>query len=188
VGFEKLTGDRRQATGEIFTIAVGSHNPAKLKAVKKAVHRVWPEAEIRPVSVPSGVAAMPMSDAECLAGARNRARAAQQATGAAYGIGLEGGVQESEAGLLLLGWVVVVDEHGREGVGSTARLPLPAAIAARVMAGEELGPVMDDILGETKSNHRGGAVGALTKGLVLRGDAFRMAVTYALVPFLPSVT
>ncbi len=127
---------------------------------------------------------MPMSETECLAGARNRARAAQEATGATYGVGLEGGVQESEAGLLLLGWVVVVDGKGQEGVGGTARLPLPAAIAARVTAGEELGPVMDDILGETKSNHRGGAVGALTKGLVMRGDAFAMAISYALVPFL----
>jgi non-canonical (house-cleaning) NTP pyrophosphatase len=43
---------------------------------------------------------------------------------------------------------------------------------------------MDDLLDEHKSNHRGGAVGALTSGLVLRADAFAMAVSYALAPFV----
>lgn len=167
-----------------MTIAVGSRNPAKIAAVTKAIQPVWPAATIRPVAVSSGVSAMPLSDTECLQGARNRARAAREALATAYGIGLEGGVQESAAGLLLLGWVAIVDATGREGVGSTARLPLPATIAARVSAGEELGPVMDDILGVTKSNHRGGAVGALTNGLVLRADTFAMAIACALGPFV----
>lgn len=179
-----MTEDRGPGAGDKVTIAVGSLNPAKIKAVKRPVLRLWPEAEIRPVAVPSGVSAMPMSDAECLAGARNRARAAQAAAGATYGLGLEGGVQKSEVGLLLLGWAVMVDANGREGVGGTARLPLPAGIAARITAEEELGPVMDDLLGTTKINHRGGAVGALTNGLVLRADVFSTAVIYALSPFI----
>jgi non-canonical (house-cleaning) NTP pyrophosphatase len=84
---------------------------------------------------------------------------------------------------MLLGWVVVAHVDGREGLASTPRLPLPTFIAERILAGEELGPVMDDILDETKSNHRGGAIGALTGGLVLRGEAFAIAVAYALAPF-----
>ena len=165
-------------------IAVGSRNPAKIEAVRLAVDRIWPDVHLLPVAVASGVAAMPMSDDECLTGARNRARAARAQTGADLGIGLEGGVNAEPAGLMLLGWVVVVDDSGREGVSSTARLPLPAAIAARVRAGEELGPVMDEILDTRKSNHRGGAVGALTAGLVPRAHAFAMAVAYALSPFV----
>lgn len=165
-------------------VAVGSRNPAKLEAVRAAIVRVWPNAQIEGVDAPSGVADMPMSDAECLAGARNRAKAAREALGADMGVGLEGGVQGHDDMLLLVGWVVVSAADGREGVAGTARLPLPALIARRVGAGEELGPVMDDLLDEHKSNHRGGAVGALTAGLVLRGDAFAMAVSYALSPFV----
>lgn len=165
-------------------IAIGSTNPAKIEAVRLTAVRVWPEVELLPVAVPSGVAAMPMSDAECLAGARNRARAACAKRGADLGIGLEGGVNAEPAGLMLLGWVAVVGHDGREGIGSTARLPLPTAIAARVQAGEELGPVMDQLLDTEKSNYRGGAVGALTAGLVPRARAFAMAVAYALSPFV----
>lgn len=165
-------------------VAVGSRNPAKLNAVRAAILRVWPDAQVEGIDVPSGVADMPMSDTECLKGARNRARAARQALGAEMGVGLEGGVQRYDDMLLLVGWVAVSAADGREGVAGTARLPLPALIARRVAAGEELGPVMDDLLDEHKSNHRGGAVGALTAGLVLRGDAFAMAVSYALSPFV----
>ena len=168
----------------INEIAVGSTNPAKIEAVRAAVGRVWPQATVRGVDVPSGVSAMPTSDDDCLQGARNRAHAALQTAGADLGVGLEGGVGQTPAGLMLVGWVAVVDANGQEGVSSTARLPLPAHIAQRVLAGEELGPVMDDLLGVEKSNHRGGAIGALTAGLVPRADAFAMAVIYALSPFV----
>jgi len=127
---------------------------------------------------------MPMSDAECLTGARNRALVALRTADADLGIGLEGGVNPEPAGLMLLGWVVVLDGHGREGVGGGARLPLPPVIADRVQAGEELGPVMDELLGEQNVKHKGGAVGALTGGLIPRTQAFAIAVAYALAPFV----
>ena len=165
-------------------VAVGSRNPAKLEAVREAILRVWPQAQVEGVDVPSGVSQMPMSDAECLEGARNRARAARDALAADLGVGLEGGAQRQGDALLLTGWAAVCATDGREGVGGTARLPLPALIAGRVAAGEELGPVMDDLLDDEQSNQRGGAVGALTAGLVLRSDAFAMAVSYALAPFV----
>ena len=165
-------------------VAVGSRNPAKLQAVRQALRSVWPEATIEGVAVPSGVSAMPLSDEECLRGARNRAAAALQALGADMGIGLEGGVSQEEAGLMLVGWVAVLAADGREGIAGTARLPLPQPIAERVRAGQELGPLMDELLGENKSNHRGGAIGALTGGKVLRSEAFTMALLYALAPFL----
>ena len=44
---------------------------------------------------------------------------------------MEAGVNQELEGLMLLGWVAIAGENGREGIASTARLPLPAAIAAR---------------------------------------------------------
>ena len=165
-------------------IAVGSTNPVKVAAVHDMALRHWPEAEVVPLAVETGVSEMPMSDAESLAGARNRARAARAAANADLGVGLEGGVNPEEIGLVLHGWVVVVDGNGRTGIGGAGRLPLPEAIAKRVLAGEELGPVMDDILGQTDVRKKGGAVGALTAGLVMRQDAFALGVAYALAPFV----
>ena len=147
---------------------------------------IWPEAEIVPVSVPSGVSNMPMTDAETIAGARNRATAARAALDAAFGVGLEGGVHPEPFGLALQGWVVVVDGNGREGIGGAARIPLPEQIARRVLDGAELGHVMDDVLGDHNTKQKGGAVGALTNGLVMRQETFAIAVAYALAPFISS--
>lgn len=165
-------------------IAVGSTNPVKVAAVRQVVLRHWPEAEVVALDVNTGVRAMPMSDAESQEGARNRALAAQAQAQADLGIGLEGGVNPEPIGLVLHGWVVAVDGHGRFGIGGAGRLPLPPAIAQRVLAGEELGPVMDELLGQAEVRKQGGAVGALTAGLVLRQEAFAQGVAYALAPFV----
>jgi inosine/xanthosine triphosphatase len=153
-------------------------------AVQKMARRVWPDAEICSTDVQSGVDEMPRDDKETITGARNRAHAARRQTSSDLGVGLEGGVHPHAVGLLLQGWVVIVDGNGREGIGATARIPLPSLIARRVLAGEELGPVMDDLLEEHDVKRRGGAVGALTAGLVPREDAFAIAVAYALAPFI----
>jgi len=165
-------------------VAVGSTNPVKIAAVRDTVTRVWPACEIIAADVPSGISEMPLDDRETIAGARNRARAACAAHDADLGIGLEGGVHPDPEGMMLTGWVVVVDGNGREGVGGAARMPLPAHITARIAQGEELGPIMDELLDDHNTRQKGGAVGALTNGLVLRGDTFAVAVAYALAPFV----
>ncbi len=165
-------------------IAVGSTNPVKVTAVRKVISRIWSEAEIVPISVPSGVSDMPMTDAETRLGAQNRAVAAREKLDADFGIGLEGGVHPEPFGLTLHGWVVVVDENGRVGIGGGGRLPLPENIAQKVLAGTELGHVMDEVLGDLNVKQKGGAVGALTNGLILREEAFALAVAYALAPFV----
>ncbi len=166
----------------MITIGIGSTNPAKIRAVENVIRKVWPTAVFHSIPAPSGVSDMPMSDEETLRGATNRARAAL--AGADFGIGLEGGVHEEPFGLVLMGWTVVMGRDGRYGIGGTARIPLPDSITRRVRAGEELGPVMDDILHAENTSQKGGAVGALTGGLVLRGHSFETAVAYALAPFI----
>ena len=165
-------------------IAVGSTNPVKVTAVSRMFLQKWPHAEIIPVAVPSGVSDMPMTDEETRLGAQNRAIAARNAVAADFGVGLEGGVQAESFGLVLHGWVVIVDRNGRIGISGCPRLQLPEHIAQRVLAGEELGPVMDDVLDDHNVKQKGGAVGALTDNLVVRGDAFATAVAYALAPFV----
>ena len=165
-------------------IAIGTTNPSKIEAVEQKVRRQWPDVELVPVSVPSGVSDMPMSDGECIQGAKNRGMASLRAAGADLGVGLEGGVMLMPEGMMLVGWVAVVDANGRCGLGSSARIPLPEFIAQRVRNGEELGPVMDTIVNETNTKHRGGASGILSGGLTKRSESFATAVAYALSPFV----
>ena len=165
-------------------VVVGSTNPVKVNAVRDSFSRQWPDVKVSGMSVESAVSEMPMSDNECLEGALHRARAALDASDAEFGVGLEGGVNPEPAGLMLVGWVAIIRRGGQESVGCTAKIPLPCPLASRVLAGEELGPVMDDVLQETQTKHKGGASGALTAGLVMRQDKFTMAVAYTLAPFV----
>jgi inosine/xanthosine triphosphatase len=165
-------------------IAVGSTNPVKIAAVRTIIYQIWPEAQIEGIAVPSGVSEMPMSEAEIISGARNRAQTAREQLTADLGVGLEGGMHQESFGWVLQGWAAVVDKNGRSHIGSGTRLLLPEGIVQRVLAGEELGHVMDDLLGEENVKQRGGAIGALTAGLIMRQDAFTHSVAYALAPFI----
>ena len=92
----------------------------------------------------------PKSDEECVIGARNRAISARKKADADWGVGIEGGVQETSFGLLLTAWAVVVDKEGKEGVGGSGRLPLPAILADHIRQGAELGPLLDELLSTKK--------------------------------------
>jgi len=80
-------------------------------------------------------------------------------------------------------WAAVTDGE-RWGHGAGPSLALPDRIAERVRAGEELGPVMDDVLGEEDVARNQGAAGALTGGSIDRERALASAVAGALGPFV----
>ncbi|WP_019584774.1 DUF84 family protein [Deinococcus apachensis] len=100
-------------------------------------------------------------------------------------MGLEGGVLLAGAEGRLFGIVAVA--HARNGqvrveVSRTADLRLPPAVTDRVRTGEELGVVMDELLGVTDIKRGVGSVGAVTGGLVTRADVWRQAVALAAAP------
>jgi len=162
-------------------VAVGSTNPVKRRAVESAL-----DSEVETVLVDSGVREQPRGRAETVAGARTRAERALRADGYDYdyGVGIEGGVAEFGAadGLFLIMWAGVADGE-RVEVAAGPSLRLPDGVAARVREGAELGPVMDDVLGESGVARRGGAAGALTGGRLDRESALSAAVAGAFGPF-----
>jgi inosine/xanthosine triphosphatase len=165
-----------------FTLAIGSTNPAKTKAVQAVCARAFPGCTLVPVDVPSGVPAQPVGPEQTEAGARNRARAALAAVaGARMGVGLEGGV-DLEGNLI--NCVAVVDAGSRENLTWGVRFPLPPAAVARVLRGEELAPVMDALSGRSESKKALGAVGILTNGLFTRAEMWQGPLACALMPWL----
>ncbi|MFO8114498.1 MAG: inosine/xanthosine triphosphatase [Halorubrum sp.] len=178
-------------------VGVGSGNPVKRRAVELALESsegtaLVDEADgdpatvaIESVPVPSGVSEQPTGHAETIAGAENRAEAVLDAGEHDLGVGVEGGVARFDGtdGLFLVMWAAVSD-GSRTGRGAGPSLELPADVAARIDAGAELGPVMDDLLDTTGVARRGGAAGALTAGRVDRADALAAAVAGALGPFV----
>jgi len=142
---------------------------------------------VEAVPVPSGVSEQPTGHAETIAGAENRAAAvlAEEPAGYDLGVGIEGGVAEFDGTdeIFLIMWAAVSD-GSRVGRGAGPSLELPVAVAARVEDGEELGPVMDDVLDTNGVARRGGAAGALTNSRVDRADALAGVVAGALGPFV----
>jgi len=171
-------------------VGVGSGNPVKRRAVESVIADgsggFGTAATVEAVPVPSGVSEQPAGHSETIEGAETRAANAL-AEGYDLGVGLEGGVAEfpsgDEPGLYLVMWAAV-DDGGTVGRGAGPSMRLPADVERRVRSGEELGPVMDDVLGENDVAKRGGAAGAFSNGRVDREAALASAVAGALGPFV----
>lgn len=151
-------------------VAIGSKNPAKINAVKAAFKET--DFEIVSINAESGVSDQPMSDEETIKGAVNRAIEAAEKGEAEIGIGLEGGVQRTPYGLMLCNWGALAVKGMEPIIAGGARIPLPDEVAQQVLAGSELGPVMDDYAKKQNVRKNEGAIGIFTKGQINRSEMF----------------
>jgi inosine/xanthosine triphosphatase len=167
-------------------IAVGSANPAKVKAVKAAARDLFPRAQVKPIGVPSGVGAQPF-DGDALKGAQQRALAAlQQWPEAQLGVGIEAGlVWSAEAQQHLdVQWCAVVDRAGRTTMGHGPGFPHPPAVVERAKAGSTVGDVLAELSGVPGIGAKQGAIGWLSRGAMDRAELTRSAVLMAMLPRL----
>lgn len=184
---------------EKIIVAVGSTRRPKLNAVWEALTVLGPSLEpnalfdVVGAEVPSGVNHTPLSRAELMAGARQRADAVarlarERAEKWRYFVGLEGGldvVREGASRLVFLeSWACVFDTSGRGAYGQSGAILLPESLAARVVDdGIELAEAIDAFAGQQGIRDAQGAWGVLTRNLITRQDAFRIAVINAFAPF-----
>jgi inosine/xanthosine triphosphatase len=165
------------------TIYVGSHNPAKIKAVEIALEQIGRQVEnlykgkVIGEDVPSGVAAQPRSDEETIEGAIHRCQELRRSHPESICIGLEGGVQETERGMLLCNWGSLITQKGQVYVAGGARIPLPDSIADGIRQGKELGEVIDSYAGQHDIRKKGGAIGILSHGFLDRPQIFADVTT-----------
>jgi inosine/xanthosine triphosphatase len=174
----------------ISTVLVASSNPVKLEAARRGFERMFPAAVFRleTISVPSGVADQPASDAETLQGALGRVtNAAHQRPKADFWVGIEGGVAVLGDELAAFAWVAILggERGGRLQLGKsrTGTFFLPPGVARLVQSGVELGEADDRIFNRSNSKQENGAIGLLTENVVDRAALYEQAVILALVPF-----
>lgn len=170
--------------GVYMKIAIGSSNPAKRLAVEKAVQTAHLGGEVIALSVPSGVREQPFSDTETKQGAINRAKAVLEKAEAHIGIGLEGGVMETEDGLYLCNWGALAVKEQPVITAGGARILLPEEVAEQLRSGQELGPVMDQFTHKKGIRQHEGAVGVFSNGLVTRDEMFLHVAKLLLGQFL----
>jgi len=167
-------------------VAVGSTNPVKILSTKQAFQAVWPNEKwmVEGVSVKSGVADQPMSDVESIKGATNRAKRALKTLRADFGVGLEGGIQKIGKDYFDCGWVVVIDKNGVTGIGSSAKVIVPAKMMRFIKRGVELGVACDIVFKSKNSKQENGHFGLMTKNIITRTSGYKDGIVMALVRFI----
>ncbi len=166
-------------------IIVASKNPVKVQAVETGFSSMFPGEifEVTALGVTSGVSDQPMTSAETLRGARQRAENARQKSPRAdYWAGVEGGVEEEGEGLAVFAWIVILTDTGI-GMARTGTFYLPPRVAELVREGRELGEADDIVFGRTNSKQKNGAIGILTDDAIDRARYYEQAVIMALIPF-----
>jgi inosine/xanthosine triphosphatase len=165
-------------------IAVGSTNPVKLAAVRSVLAPLFPQADFIPVGVCSGVTVQPWGDDQTRTGALNRARNACAKLNATYGVGLEGGLDRTPAGIMTCAWCAIVNGTGAIGFGGGVKMLLPPAVVHHLEETGELGPAIDALVNQHNTKLGQGAVGILTNGLTSRQSAYEQLVAMAMAPFV----
>ena len=161
-------------------VAVGSTNPSKVLAVKKAWILLG-DAEVLGVKVSSGVREQPRSLKEVIIGARNRALNALNKINADYGVGIEAGFMEIpiyEEKVIDVQAAVIVDKEGYETIGFSPAFEVPS----QALNYDTLGKYMAKVTGRAKINEEIGAIGYLSLGTITRMELTYYAVIMALIP------
>ncbi len=154
-------------------IVIGSSNKAKVAAVTS----VFSEADIISVTVSSDVSSQPIGDEETLNGAINRAKNAQQLSGNAVAIGLEGGVMYLNNQLYLTNWGAIATLDGVVYTASGARIALPSQFIEEIHAGRELSDIMNEYTKREDIRHHEGAIGIFSNDHISRAAMFAHIVT-----------
>jgi inosine/xanthosine triphosphatase len=179
-------------------IGVGSTRKPKLNAVSDAlvtfaaVLDPGTQFEVIGLEAESGVGHTPATCEELMRGARQRAEAVVQHAhkcGAVwkYFVGLEGGLDVVEENgnrrVFLESWAYVSD-GSRGYFGRSGGVEIPETLAHEVLEkGVELSVAIDKFAGEVGIRDAQGAWGVLTRNLIARQEAFRVAVIAAFAPF-----
>lgn len=154
-------------------VGIGTTNKAKVGAVLSVMTKHFHDIlTFEHISVDSGVSAQPMSTEETRNGAINRSKNVLAQTNANLAFGLEGGVTMIGDVMYLCNWGALALENGIVFTAAGAQIPLPKEIADQLLAGRELGPVMDDLVHQLDTRQNIGAIGVLTDGMMDRKEMF----------------
>ena len=168
-------------------VVVGSENPVKINAVKRAFSHYFESFDVEGKKVESGVSDQPMTADEAYQGALNRAQKVMESFDCDYGVGVEGGLEEQSFGTTTCGFVVVLGKDGKQGVGTSARMVLPDRYVTELKQGtSELGDLVSHDVGIANFKQKGGMFGFFSKGVVSREDAYHQGVVFALSKIISS--
>jgi len=168
-------------------ILVGSTNPVKIQATTEAFSKYYSDIEVIGFCVNSNVYPQPINY-DTFTGAENRVKELQKVNSeknlnAEYFVGIEGGIIRHMNKWFAFGCMCIMDKNGRLSFGTSPHFELPEEVYSRLLNGEELGEVMDEIIQLKNTKQNSGAIGFLTNGVMNRTQLYVPGIIAALVPF-----
>jgi inosine/xanthosine triphosphatase len=171
---------------------VGSQNKAKLASVEKALEKIgekrieFKSSRVIGVVTDSGVRSQPLTEAETLQGAINRATSALEkgCLDSEYGIGIESGLSQVGGHTFEGGFVAIVSRSGKMGFASSNKYELRRPIMNIIDQGKELSEAVEMITELSDIKNTLGMSGVITNGIIDRTESYVNAIVLAFGPFL----
>ncbi len=164
-------------------VAVESSNPVKIEATRKAfMVMLGNEVEVVSHTLELDLPAQPFNE-ETIDAARKRAVEVLHASGADFGVGLEGGIDERNEGFFATAWCAIADRECGITYGQSFSVPLPTTVVESIrIEGKEMGDVIDELLGGKNLKQQNGFFGFATNDNVTREHAYTDMILAALAP------
>lgn len=173
-------------------VRLGSHNDAKLEAVRRGLGAFFERVDLEAVAAESGVSPQPLGLDEIILGARSRARQSWDSERCELSAGIEDGLialAAASTGWLNVGCCVLYD--GRVwGLGLTAGFEYPPACVGAATAeprtpiGDAFDASFEPPPGWPRALSGWGNIGQLTGGVLTRAEYGAQAVCCAFVRLL----
>ena len=169
-------------------VLIGSENNVKIESARQSFSRFFKPVEIQGLPADPGVPDQPINE-ETFTGAQNRAEHVkrindEQGLNANFFVGIEGGILQLYNRWFQFSVICILDQHHRESFGTTGLYELPNWIVEKLLAGSELGHIIDELAQDSNTKEKQSTIGFLTNGEVDRLKNNTRAITFALVPFL----
>jgi inosine/xanthosine triphosphatase len=170
-------------------VAIGSTNPAKMKGTRLAFSRKFGTVALKAVDTTSLVRSQPLTLAETVEGAQERAMFALEFSRPDFAVGVEAGLMELGKAWpghhLNLQVAAVVDSAGRLSFGCSSGFPIPGRFVEKLRRdGGELDAYTHELAGAGKVREEEGIVYRLSGRRLSRLEMTEQCVSMALIPWL----
>lgn len=173
--------------GLCLKVVVGSKNPVKLNATINVMERIYDDLTVSSLDVDSEIPDQPFGMEQTVNGAVNRAKNAYS-DNFDLSVGIESGlieVPKTLTGYMDIQWCAIFDGN-QITIGASSGFEYPPSVINQVLAGVEVGDVMDQVTGIDDLGQKKGAVSHLSHDMLNRTQNTEECVLTAMIPRMNS--
>lgn len=168
-------------------ILIGTENPGKIEAAKRAFSKYYKDIEIEEIKVSSGVPDEPVND-EIYKGAKNRINelkkyAKENNKQVDYYISVESGITNKLGKWMIISLAAMENKEGIESWGIGPGYPVPDKYVDEIIQ-KDLQVIMDRLYNSKNIGQSGGGIAKITHEKITRIDLNELAFTMCLTKYI----